>query len=492
MILHNGPIYTMDPRLPQVRALAVAGDRIVGGVDVREGDTDSVGHERIDLDGRCVLPGFTDAHVHFLDWALERTWLDLGDADSLAAALAAVSTAEPGDGWIRGKGWLSARWGEGEPSAEALDRATGDRPAALWAHDHHTLWVNTAALRAQGVEHPTGVLQEWEAWRFPLPQPSPLERSRALREGMAEANRRGVVSVHDFQAHHGRELWQRYDADRRLTLRVWMSIPLDDLGAARALELRTGFGSDLLRVGPVKAFMDGTLGSRTAWMLDGSGDVLLTENALAEGIAEAAAGGLGMAVHAIGDGANRAALNAFEQTREAWEQALVRPRIEHAQCLDDDDLPRFAELGVIASMQPVHATSDRDVAERLWADRVRCAYRTRDILESGAHVLFGADPPIEQLDPLAGIQAAVHRTADGRPPFQPEQRIPVADAIAGFTAAAAYAVGDERHRGCLLPGHAADLVVLDTDIVAHPEHIADARVEATMLGGRWVHGRPPF
>jgi predicted amidohydrolase YtcJ len=271
-----------------------------------------------------------------------------------------------------------------------------------------------------------------------------------------------------------------------------MSMPLEDLGAARALELRTGFGSDLLRVGPVKAFMDGTLGSRTAWMLDGSGDVLLTEDALADAIAEAAAGGLGMAVHAIGDGANRAALNAFERTRDQWEQALVRPRIEHAQCVDDADLPRFSELGVIASMQPVHATSDRDVAERLWAERLRCAFRTRDLLESGAHLVFGADPPIEQLDPLEGIQAAVHRTSDGRPPFQPQQRIPVADAIAGFTSAAAYAVGEERHRGCLLPGYAADLVVLDTDIVAHPERIAGARVEATMLAGRWVHGRPPF
>ena len=219
MILHNGPIYTMDPRLPRVRALAVAGELIAGGVDVREGDADTVGHERIDLDGRCVLPGFTDAHVHFLDWALERTWLDLHGCASLAEALRAVSTAAAGDGWLRGKGWLEASWPDGPPSAAALDEVTGDRPAALWAHDHHTLWVNTAALRAQGVDHLTGVLHEWEAWRFPLPPATPLERSQAIRDGMAEANARGVIGVHDFQARGGRELWQRYDADRRLTLR---------------------------------------------------------------------------------------------------------------------------------------------------------------------------------------------------------------------------------------------------------------------------------
>ena len=209
-------------------------------------------------------------------------------------------------------------------------------------------------------------------------------------------------------------------------------------------------------------------------------------------MAEASAGGLALAVHAIGDGANRAALNAFERTRELWERALLRPRIEHVQCLDDDDLPRFAELGVIASVQPVHALSDRDLAESLWGERAAKAYRTRDLLDSGAHVVFGADPPIEELDPLAGIDAAVHRTRDGREPFAPAQRIPVADAIACQTVAAAYAVGQERRRGCLLPGLEADLVVLDTDIVARPELTGRARVVATMLAGRWVHGRPPW
>jgi predicted amidohydrolase YtcJ len=492
VILHNGAIYTMDPRLPQVRALSIAGELVAGGVDVREGESDRVGHARVDLDGRCVLPGFCDSHLHFLSWALARRALDLTGCGSLAETLARVAAGRRGEGWLHGRGWRDAGWPDGPPSLEALDEVTGGRPAALWAHDGHTLWVNSAASRAVGVAVPGGILHERDAWAFPLPEPPAREASRAVREAMADANARGVVAVHDLQERGGRGIWQRLDADRRLTLRVAMGVPVAELASARALELQTGFGSDLLRVGPVKAFMDGTLGSRTAWMLDGSGDVLTTSAELEEIVREAAAGGLGIAVHAIGDGANRAALDAFEHTRDAWEDALLRPRIEHAQCVDDADLPRFAAIGVLASMQPSHAPSDRDTADRLWGPRAACAYRTRDFLESGAHLVFGSDAPVEPLDPLAGIHAAVHRTADGREPWHPEQRIPVADAILGFTAAGAFATGDERRRGLLLPGYAADLVVLDTDIVSHPDRIAGARVEATMLAGRWVHNRPPW
>jgi predicted amidohydrolase YtcJ len=491
VILRNGPIYTMDARLPQVAALSIAGGAIVGGVDVREGDRDVVGGERIDLDGRAVLPGFTDAHVHFLEWALARRRLDLTGCRSRAEALAAVAVAPSGGGWLHGRGWRSAAWPDGEPTAAALDAVTGERPAALWAHDGHTVWVNTAALRSAGAEHATGVLCEWEAWRFPLPAADPLERSRAVREAMAVANARGVVAVHDMQRAHGRELWQRLDADRRLTLRVTMSIPLEQLGAARALDLRGGFGGDMLRVGAVKAFMDGTLGSGTAWMLDGSGEVLLGEAELADAVREAAAGGLAIAVHAIGDGANRAALAAFAATAAAWQGEALRPRIEHAQCVHPDDLPRFAELGVVASIQPVHATSDRDVADRRWRDRPG-AYRARSLLDAGAHVAFGSDAPIEDLDPLAGVAAAVHRTVDDRPPWRPDERMAVADALFAATAAPAYAEGAERRRGRLLPGMAADLVVLETDVVRRPDDIARAGVVATMVGGRWVHGAPPW
>jgi predicted amidohydrolase YtcJ len=476
----------MDPRLPQVRALSIAGDTIAGGVDVREGDADTVGHERIDLEGRCVLPGFCDAHVHFLDWALGRTELDLGGAASMAEALQAVgAAAAEGDGWLRGHGWLEEAWPDGSPRLDALDAVTGERPVALWAHDHHTLWVNSAALRAVG-QTGDGIVRERDAWDFPLPERTALEQSRAVRAAMATANERGVVAVTDYQRYGGRRLWQKLDGDRRLTLRVHMSLPAEQLGAVEATELRTGFGSELLRVGPVKAFMDGTLGSSTAWMLDGSGMVLTTAEEMAQIARASAALGLSVAVHAIGDGANRAVLDALTETRPAWEQVAVPPRIEHVQLIDDADLGRLAELGVTASMQPVHQRSDRDLADRIWGERARCGYRWRDLLDSGAHLAFGSDAPIEDLDPLAGIDAAVNRD------WYPEQRLDVADAVLGFTAGGAAAVGEHHRRGLLLPGYAADLVVLDTDIIAHPDRIATAKVEATMLAGRWVHGRPPW
>jgi predicted amidohydrolase YtcJ len=492
MLLRNGPVYTMDPRLPHVSALAVAGAVIAGGVDVREGDTDAVGHERVDLGGRCVLPGFTDAHVHFQEWSLARMQLDLSGCTSKAEALRRVADAG-GEGWLRGRGWEPLRWPDAPVTAADLDAVAGDRPAALWSQDGHTLWVSSAALAATGYEHAaSGVLREEEAFEFPLPPPEPLEISRAVRAGIAEANAHGVVAVHDFQRPGGRGLWQRLDADRRLHLRVHMSIPVAMLGAAAALELRAGFGSELVRVGPVKAFMDGALGSGTAWMLDGSGAALLSAGDVDQIAREAAASGLAVAVHAIGDAAVRAALDGLEASRDAWEAVPVPPRIEHAQCLDDADLPRFAALGVTASMQPQHALDDRDLADRAWGVRAAAAYRFRDLLDAGAHLAFGSDAPVAPLDPLAGIAAAVHRTRDGREPWYPDQRLAVADAVLGYTAGAAAAVGDHRRRGLLLPGYAADLVVLDTDIVEHPDRIAAARVVATMLAGRWVHNPPPW
>jgi len=492
MILRNGPVYTMDPRLPRVAALAVAGGTIAGGVDVREGDTDTVGHERIDLDGRCVLPGFTDAHVHFQEWSLSRTQVDLRPCGSKAEALRTIAAAPAGDGWLRGRGWEPLRWPDGAATAADLDAVTGERPAAIWSQDGHTLWLNSAALASAGAAGGSGVLHEVEAFEFPVPPPDPLECSRAVRAGMAEANACGVVSVHDFQRPGGRGLWQRLDADRRLKLRVHMAVPVEMLSAATALELRTGFGSELVRVGPVKVFMDGALGSGTAWMLDGSGDALVTPDELAAIAREAAGSGLSLAIHAIGDGAVRAALDGLEASRDAWGAVPVAPRIEHAQCVDDADLPRFAALGVTASVQPIHAMDDRDLADRVWGARAASAYRLRDLLDAEARMAFGSDAPVADLDPLAGIAAAVHRTADEREAWYPAQRLDVADAIVGFTAGAAHAVGEHRRRGLLLPGYAADLVVLDTDIVEHPERVRDAKVVATMIAGRWVHGAPPW
>jgi predicted amidohydrolase YtcJ len=506
MILENGTVLTGDPRLPRSRALAIAGDRVAGGVDVREGDRSQVSDERIDLDGRCVAPGFTDAHIHFLEWSLSLQQLELRGTPTREAAIAKVAEAAPtGEGWLLGGGWHAGHW-DREPTRADLDAVAAGRPVLLWAHDHHTAWVSTAALEQaplpdlEVVERdargqPTGLLREHAAWTFagavPLPPHDRLDE--IVRAGVRQAHRLGVTGIHDYQRPAGLATWQRLHADRRLDLRVWASLPYERLDEALGLELRTGLGDEWLRIGPVKGFADGTLGSRTASMLQpfedaGLGLALLGTEELTDAVRRASLGGLDIAVHAIGDAANRTVLDALEATADVWQPAGRRPRIEHAQVLDPADLPRFAALGVTASMQPSHAPTDRDGAFTAWGPaRTANAYAWGALQRSGALLAFGSDAPIEPVDPLGGVQAAVTRD------WPVEQALSAEDALAGFWAGAAYARHADRRSGRLLPGYDADLVVLDRDpLTCPPDEIGRIEVVGTMIGGRWVHGAPPW
>jgi hypothetical protein len=259
------------------------------------------------------------------------------------------------------------------------------------------------------------------------------------------------------------------------------------------LRLRSRIGDDFLRLGYVKAFMDGTLGSRTASMLDGSGTRITSREELEHIVGRAAQAGWPVAVHAIGDRANRDALDAFAATREVWEPLGLRHRIEHCQCLDTAEIPRFAELGIACSIQLSHAPSDRDLAERFWGDRLHGAYAFRSLWDSGAIVVNGSDAPVEELDPLAGIRAGVLRTIDQRPGWRPHEALTVEQAIAASTVTPAWLAGDERRRGRLLPGFLADLVVLSRDpFTCPPEELESVAVVATMVGGRWVFQPPPW
>ncbi len=507
MILANGLIRTMDPSLPTSAALAIAGDRVVGGVGAHEHALPTP--DRVDLGGRCVLPAFTDAHVHFPTWSLARRDVRLEGAGSLAEALARVAS-QPREGtWLRGTGWRDALWSE-HPSREALDEVTGETPAALWSKDYHSLWLNSAGLaRAHGdldvpggvVERdaagtPTGILREESAWRFRerFVTVSEDEWVAATREGLRVANARGVGAIHDKDGWLGANaIFARIHEHDGLSLRVWQSLPHERVAELAALRIRTGLGDDYLRLGYLKAFMDGTLGSQTAWMLDGSGVVITSGDELAEIVRSAAAAGWPVAVHAIGDRANREALDAFEATRDLWQPLGLRHRIEHAQCLDPADVGRFAELGVACSVQYSHAPSDRDLAERFWGERLDGTYAFRSLTESGAVVANGSDAPVEELDPLAGIAAGVRRTIDDRPAWRPEESVTIEQALHATTVAPAWLVGDERRRGTLLPGRLADLVVLDRDPVAcEPDELPSVEVVATMVGGRWVHNPPPW
>ena len=507
MILDNGTIRTLDSALPVARALAIAGDRVAGGVGTHEPALPTP--EVVDLGGRCVVPGFTDSHVHFPTWSLGQRDLSLDGVASLAEALERARGAEVRAGWVRGHGWRSASW-EAEPTKEALDEVTGGTPAALWAKDLHSLWLNSAALglaegdlevaggvveRDSGGE-PTGVLREEAAWRFRERFPSVPEDEwvEVVRAGVKLAHSRGVTAVHDKDGWIGApEIFQRLAEREGLTLRVWQSLPWRKLSELEGLGVRSRFGNEFLRLGYLKVFMDGTLGSQTAWMLDGSGVRITSGDELAEIVRRGARAGWPVGVHAIGDRANREALDAFEATKEEWQPRGLRPRIEHAQCLDPADLPRFAELGVACSVQCSHAPSDRDLAERFWPELLDGAYAFRSLLESGAVVANGSDAPIEELDPLAGIRAAVTRTIDDRPGWRMQEALTVEQALHATTVAPAWVAGDERTRGKLVPGYLADLVVLSRDLVeCPPDELESVEVVATMVGGRWVHNAPPW
>ena len=507
MILANGVIRTMDASLPTCAALALAGDRVVGGVGAHENALPTP--ERVDLGGRCALPAFTDAHVHFPTWSLAWRDVRLEDAASLAEALARVAAHPRRGTWLRGTGWRDALWAE-HPSREPLDEVTGETPAALWSKDYHSLWLNSAGLarangdlevpggvvERDGAGEPTGILREESAWRFRdrYVAVSEDEWVAATREGIKVANARGVGAIHDKDGWLGANaIFARIHENDGLTLRVWQSLPHDRVRELAELRIRSGLGDDYLRLGYLKAFMDGTLGSQTAWMLDASGVVITSGEELVEIVRSAAAAGWPVAVHAIGDRANREALDAFETTRDLWQPLGLRHRIEHAQCLDPADVGRFAELGVACSVQYSHAPSDRDLAERFWGERLDGTYAFRSLTESGAVVANGSDAPVEELDPLAGIAAGVRRTIDDRPGWRPEESVTVEQALHATTVAPAWLAGDERRRGTLLPGRLADLVVLDRDPVAcEPDELPSVAVVATMVGGRWVHNPPPW
>lgn len=512
MILDNGIVRPLEPTVPTQRALTIAGDRVAGGVGAHEWALPTP--ERVDLRGRCVVPGFSDSHTHFLQWSLGQREVRLEGTRSLDEALARVGEAAakaPAGTWLRGAGWRADDWSPRvEPTRQALDAVVGDRPVALWARDRHSLWLSSAALALAGGDlslpggvveldargEPTGVLREEAAWRFHdrFARPGDAETLEAVRAGLRLAASRGVTAIHDKDGRLGAlPLFQRLRRDDMLSLRVWQSLPHEQLDRLAGLGISSGLGDDHLRIGYLKVFMDGTLGSQTALMLDGSGVEITTRAELEEIVRRAAAAGFPISAHAIGDRANRNALDAFEAAAAAWRPRGLRPRIEHAQCLAAEDLPRFAQLGVAASVQFSQAPSDRDLAERYWGGRLEAAYAWRSLVESGAVVANGSDAPIEELDPLAGIRAAVRRTLDRREPWRPDQSLTAQQALEATCVAPAWLAGDERRRGRLVPGMLADLVVLDRDPVAcPPDELGEIEVVATMVGGRWTHNPPPW
>ncbi len=530
IILFNGRFHTMEEAAPLVSAVAIRGGRIYSTGDeasVRAALGAPRGAQSIDLQGRCVLPGLTDSHLHFKWFAESLAAVDVETAtldEAVARVRVRAEKAEPG-AWITGTGWNHNVWRTGGlPDLAPLDRAAPRNPVALQAKSGHALWVNTLALRKAGIRletpdpeggkiahgkdgMPSGILLEnaTDLVQAVIPKPTPADLARLMREAQAAAHKLGLTGVHDFDSSLALQAFLILEARGELALRVVKGIPHEHLSAAISLGLRTGFGGELLRIGQVKMFADGALGPQTAWMLapyEGSwatGIPTLSEEQLVADIGRANAAGIACAVHAIGDAACHMVLNAFEKAARAApgpgpDTVLhsLRNRIEHVQLLHPDDLARLAHLGIVASMQPLHATSDMLIAERYWGPRCAGAYAWRSLLDAGTSLAFGSDCPVEIPDPLAGIHSAVtRRRADGSPGpggWRPEQRLRVEQAVAAYTSGAAFAAGREGELGSITQGKLADLTVLDRDIFSiDPHEIRTTKVSATMVGGRLVY-----
>jgi predicted amidohydrolase YtcJ len=535
-ILYNARIYTLDGSRPLANAIAMERERIldVGETENLSSEFDQA--EKQDMGGQIILPGLTDAHLHLQQYALSLQKIDCETAtldECLQRVQARAQSAQPGE-WILGHGWNQNNWqpplssppslggteGGRWPSAASLDRIAPNHPVYLTAKSLHAGWANSAALKLAGITADTpdpangklqrderggltGILFEtaMELVNRVIPEPSVEFIAEAIERAQPLLWRMGLTGVHDFDRRACFMGLQQLHALGKLKLRVTKSLPLEDLDHAVELGLRTGFGDDWLHIGSVKAFMDGALGPRTASMFqpylnepENRGILNMDAEELFESGRQAVEVGLSMAVHAIGDRANHEVLDAYEQLRRFERDRNLPPlkhRIEHVQVLHPDDAGRLAELGIIASMQPIHATSDMHMADRYWGERAALSYAWRTQLQQGARLAFGSDAPVESPNPFLGLHAAVTRQrADGSPApegWYPQQRLLVQEAIEAYTLGPAYTAGVETRLGRLSPGYLADLIVLPKDpFIVPPSELLEMEPSATMLGGEWV------
>jgi predicted amidohydrolase YtcJ len=545
----NGNIYTMDAAQPRAEAMAIDTG---SGYILAVGTNDEVRRlggqhtEVVDLRRRTVLPGFIDAHIHLLGAAYRAHYIDAGGCtseDEVASLVHERAVQTPEGHWILGGQWDKNRWPAGNfPDKASLDAVAPGHPVALWSKDGHLLWVNSLALQRAGITaetpepangailrngsgEPTGILQEQEATNLVysvIDQSSDAALTRTLVQRiLKELQKRGITTMHDIEGMDALRLFQQLRDEGELGVRVQMILPRQVLPELREtwhpstwhplrmplhLEGTEGF-DDMLGLGGIKIFADGTLGSQTAAMLEsfeGSsnnyGILTLSEQEMNETVSAAAEMGLSIAIHAIGDRAAHVALNSIEKAQQhlagnnetSRDLSGLRYRLEHVQLITPEYLERMRRLGVVASVQPFHAVADRDIAERYWGKRHRRAYAYRTMQQMGIPLALGSDAPVETFDPLRILYAATVRRDDAtpqRPPWLPDQALPVAEALWGYTQGAAYAGAEEKRKGSLTAGKLGDAVVLRENILDVPqEKMAENGVQATILGGKIVYG----
>lgn len=521
-VLFHAHITTLNPDQPQASALAVDQGYILAvGSDEQILARYGQRAEKIDLHDQTVWPGLTDAHLHLGTYALSLERVDC-ETDTRAECIQRVAGRAhqtPHGEWVRGHGWNQNVWTEGFGTAADLDERIPDHPVYLTAKSLHAAWANSLALQRAGIHagtpdpqdgkivrdasgQPTGILLEGAVRLVEdiLPAPSLASLAKAIQNAQTVLWQMGLTGVHDYDPSECFSALQILDQSGELGLRTVKSIPLDRLPSAVEIGLRSGFGSPHLRIGSVKLFADGALGPHTAAMLSeyddapSSGILFLDRENVFEIGQQAVTNGISLAVHAIGDRANHEVIQGIAQLREFETQQHLphlRHRIEHVQALHPSDFNRLAELGIIASVQPIHATSDMFIADRSWGARSVGAYAYRTLLESGAHLAFGSDAPVESPNPFLGLHAAVTRCrADGTAGpdgWYPAQRLSLMEALHGYTTGAAYACGQENRLGRLAPGYCADLIVLPDDpFELPPAELHHIHPAAVMLAGRWV------
>ena len=530
IVLFNGRIAEPNQRQSQASALAVAGGRILAiGADQDMQNRAGADTETIDLEGRLVVPGFVDTHIHFYEWALKRRDMALDDITCLEELLARVRQAaaerSPGQ-WIMGQGWNETDWTVPHmPTRETLDRAAPDHPVLLWRCDLHLAAANTAALQRAGIDAgtadppegrierdgrgiPTGILRELaiNLVRQAVAPPKANEVTSAYEDAARALHRRGITGIHDIRLMADKDgarafqAFQTLERDNRLALRCWVTQPGHLLDDMIGLGLRSGFGNDRLRVGHMKFFSDGGMGARTAWMIDpfldaGCGMPMMDMETLAQDIERADAAGLAVMVHAVGDRANRELIDIFEgleaRRRQSGQPAPFVPhRIEHVQMIRPEDADRLRSLPLALCVTPANMLLDINLIDAAVGDKGRWAYDFRRLVDTGAPVMFSSDCPVCDPAPLLGMHAAVaRRRTDGSPEagWYPESRVTVREALDAYTSIPA-AVHRTEDLGVIAPGKRADLAVLSEDILLQPSPwLPDVRVDMTLFDGRVVH-----
>jgi predicted amidohydrolase YtcJ len=531
LIIVNANVHTMDSRRPTAEAVAVYGERIAAvgtSAEIRRmaGPRTRV----VDARGALLLPGFNDAHVHFLSGGFQLSSVDLRDASTpqeFAERIRRFAEKLPKGRWVAGGDWDHERWPDVNgsaplPTKELIDSFTPDRPVFVNRLDGHMALANSYALRLAGVTRdtpdppgglivrdaktgePTGILKDAAqsfVWKV-FPEPTFEEKLEAARAATAHAAAHGVTSVQDMSAGNDVGVYQTLLERGELKTRIYAVSPLPDWTRLGNVGIKRAFGGDMLRIGGLKGFADGSLGSTTALFFEPyldapgttglPGDEMFPEGAMLKRVESADAAGLQVMIHAIGDKANDAILTIYEQVAKEHGERDRRFRIEHAQHLRAQDIPRFGRDRVVASMQPYHCIDDGRWAEkRIGPARAKGTYAFRTLLDSGAVLAFGSDWSVAPLEPVLGIYAAAtRRTLDGKNPqgWVPEQKITVEEAVRAYTFGSAYAEFAENSKGSVTPGKLADFVLLSQDIFKiDPAEIEKVRVQLTITGGRVVY-----